>query len=173
MYSDQIDIARWTTAPLQITLTATLDTTPDVIFHALSDPEMMCQVFSWMDRVTVAPSATSGSQAVGALRTCILGNGLVLEEEIVGWQPPQGYAYRGIDATHPFGMRGHISVLSFNSAECGCQLVWQQYFDHSNVPAMREQLEQSMEAAVDALLRRFGGRSLSPPGRRRNGGSGE
>ncbi len=164
MYSDQIDITPWTAAPLQITLTTILKASPDVVFHALSDPEMMCQVFSWMDSVTVASPVASGEQTVGVLRTCIMDNGLVLEEEIVDWQPPQGYAYRGIDATHPFGMRGHVSVLSFTPVECGCQFVWQQYFDHSNIPAMREQLKQSMEAAVETLLRRFGSRSLSPSG---------
>ena len=89
MYSAQIDITQWTAASLQIRLTATLSVGPDVVFHTLNDPEMMCQVFSWMDSVTVAPPAATGAQAVGALRTCILGNGLVLEEEIVDWQPPR------------------------------------------------------------------------------------
>jgi hypothetical protein len=159
MYHDQIDTTQWTTAPLQIALTANFKGSPNVVFHALSDPEMMCQVFSWVDRVTVVPPASSSVFAVGALRTCLMSNGLILEEEIVDWQPPLGYAYRGIDATHPFGMRGHVSVLSFTPAECGCQFIWRQYFEHSNVPAMREQMEQSMAAAIDVLLGRFGGPS--------------
>ncbi|MEM7345184.1 MAG: SRPBCC family protein [Chloroflexota bacterium] len=156
MYSDQLDITQWTTAPLQITVTTRLNTSSDVAFQALSDPEMMCQLFSWMDNVTVAPSVVGGPLAVGVLRTCILENGLVLEEEIVAWHPPQGYAYRGIDATHPFGMRGHVSAISFVSHEDGCQIVWQHYFDHPNVSAMREQLKQSMNVAIDTLIRRFG-----------------
>jgi uncharacterized protein YndB with AHSA1/START domain len=151
MYSNQIDISRWTVAPLQITLTAMINAAPDVVFQAFSDPEIMCQVFSWVDRVTVVPPAANGTQAVGALRTCMLSNGLVLEEEIVDWQPPHGYTYRGIDATHPFGMRGHVGALSFVSAKHGCQFRWQHYFDHSNVPAMREQMKQSMAAAVKAV----------------------
>ena len=101
--------------------------------------------------MTVVPPAANGAQAVGALRTCMLSNGLVLEEEIVDWQPPHGYTYRGIDATHPFGMRGHVGVLSSASARHGSRLVWQQYFDHSNVPAMREQMEQSMATAIEAM----------------------
>ena len=78
-------------------------------------------------------------------------NGLVLEEEIIDWQPPHGYAFRGIEATHPFGMRGHVGVLTFKPTEAGCELIWQHYFNHSNVPAMREQLEQSMKSAIKAL----------------------
>ena len=77
-----------------------------------------------------------------------MSNGLVLEEEIVDWQPPHGYASRGVDTTHPFGMRGHVAVLAVIPAKHGSQLVWQQYFEHSNVPAMAEQMEQSMAAAI-------------------------
>ena len=126
----------------------------------------MCHLFLWMDSVTVAPPTAGRAQAVGMLRTCILSNGLVLEEEIVDWQPPHGYAYRGIDATHPFGLRVHLGVLSFapvsneTPTEQGCRFVWQQYFDHNNVPAMRKQLEQSMAAAISSLIRQFGGCSL-------------
>ena len=151
MYSDQIEISQWTSAPLQITLTAVIDAAPDVVFQAFSDPEMMCQVFSWVDGVTIMPPAANGAQAVGALRRCMLINGLVLEEEIVDWRPPYGYTYRGIDATHPFGMRGHVGVLSSAPAKHGSRLVWQQYFEHSNAPAMREQMEQSMAAAIKTV----------------------
>ncbi len=156
MYSEGLDITQWTIAPLQISLTATLDTSTDVAFHALSDPVMMCRVFPWMDSVVVDSSST-GPYGVGAVRTCALDNGLVIEEEIIGWQPPHGYAYRGFDETHPFGMLGHVGVLSFESAANGCELTWQQYFSHANIPAMREQLQQSMQAAMDRLVQRFGG----------------
>ena len=117
----------------------------------------MCEVFAWMERVAVAPHAAGEAVGEGAMRTCYLGNGLVLEEEIVDWQPPHGYVYRGIEATHPFGMRGHVGVLSFAPVARGCRLVWRQYFDHSNVPAMREQLAQSMTVAISSLISRFGG----------------
>ncbi len=157
MCSAQMDITQWTAAPLQITMTATLPTTADTLFHALSDPVVMCQVFSWMDKVTITSPKTGEVQAVGAIRRCVLENGLVLEEEIIEWRPPQCYAFRGIDATHPFGMRSHVGALSFTSIEGGCQMTWQHYFEHSNSSAMREQLERSMVAVVDALRRQFGG----------------
>ena len=134
MYCDLIDIRQWTAAPLRISSTVMINATPNVVFHILSDPAMMCQVFSWMERVTVTFSSTNRAQVTGALRTCVLGNGLVLEEEIVDWQPPQGYAFRGIDATHPFGMRGHVGVLSFASNGEGCCLVWQHQQGHVSCP---------------------------------------
>ncbi len=157
MYYDQINVSQWTAAPLQIALTSMINAAPDILFHALNNPAMMCQVFSWMKDVTVTSPNVGEVTSVGSIRTCILENGLVLEEEIIDWQPPQGYAFRGIDATHPFGMRGHVVVLSFTPVVGGCQMTWQHYFEHSNVPAMRKQLEQSMTAAVNALQRQFGG----------------
>ncbi|MEM7035199.1 MAG: SRPBCC family protein [Chloroflexota bacterium] len=161
MYNTQTEITQWTIAPLQITMNQTLNAPPEAIFQTLSDPEMMCNLFSWMDSVAIASPAASNTTTVGSLRTCILGNGLILEEEIIDWQPPYGYAFRGIDATHPFGMRGHVGVLSFTPTECGCLFTWQQYFDHSNVPVMRQHLTQNMEAAIDTLKQSFGSCSVS------------
>ncbi len=161
MYNSQLNVTQWTSAPLQITLAATIETEPSVLFQAFSNPETMCQIFTWMDRVTIAPPTTDQAQGVGAIRTCYLGNGLILEEEIVNWQPPYGYVFRGAEATHPFGMRGHVGVLSFNRQERGCHFLWLQYFEHNNVPAMREQLEQSMKAALNTLIHRFGGQLLT------------
>ena len=157
MYTAQFNITDWTSAPLQIGMTARFDVSPEIVFHALSDPEMMCRTFPWMERVSIDSSLAVDKGGVGTIRTCTLGNGLVLEEEIVDWQPPQGYAFRGFDETHPFGMRGHVGVLAFASVKHGTQLTWQQYFDHSNVVAMREQLAESMQSALTALVQRYGG----------------
>ena len=85
-------------------------------------------------------------EQLGAKRTCLMGNGMVLEEIIVGWQEPQMYAYAGLDNNHPFGMRQHLSVSSCAalSAE-STHLTWQHYFHHANAAAMCLQLDQGAQ----------------------------
>ena len=84
---------------------------------------------------------------------------MVLEEVIVGWQPPHMYAYAGLDETNPFGMQNHLSVMQYEPlAENQMRLRWQHYFDHANPAAMRDNLESSLEAAVQSLIANCGGK---------------
>ena len=96
-----IDVSQWTMAPLQLATTHLLDVEMGIIFQALSDPNHLCQLFPWMQQIEVDNTAAQTPNGLGAKRRCHFGNGLVLEETIVGWWPPNGYAYRSTDEAHP------------------------------------------------------------------------
>ncbi len=142
MATHAFDVAQHTSAPLRIVMEERLPISAETLFHALTDPHLMCRTFPWMSTVTVDGSG------VGAIRRCHFGNGLVLEEQFVAWWPARGYAFRGIEHNHPFGMRGHLGTIWCEPEPGGCQLTWKQYFDHSNPVAMLAKLEESMNAAI-------------------------
>ena len=147
---------RWSTAPLRIETVEQFQTEPLPLFISLTDPGEMCRTFGWMHKVTVDNAAATVPNGLGAIRRCHFGNGLVLEEEIVAWAAPSGFAYRGIDETHPFGMLGHLGIVQFVRKENGTELIWRQYFDHPNLEAMLTQLSANIEMVVDHLHMRFG-----------------
>lgn len=151
-------LREWTQAPMQIEKTAILNWPVDCVFNLLTDHTRWPRIFPWLESVTVDNSRAIVKNGLGARRICDMGNGMLLEEVIVGWQPTQMYAYAGLDETHPFGMRGHVSVLRFDAEENGrSRLSWQHYFDHANPAAMREHLDSSLNAAMESLIKNCGG----------------
>lgn len=156
-HKNSFDISRWTNAPLRLQATAWLKAAPEAVFHDLSDPLRMCHVFPWMDTVQVRSKTAEPSYGPGARRYCHFGNGMVLEEVIVSWEPPFRYAYKGVDETHPFGMLDHLGVIRCDAQDGGTLLTWQHYFDHHNVEAMSEQLGGSMKEAITGLAARYNG----------------
>ena len=167
------DITQWTSAPLRITTETVLETTPNHVFRAFSDPDQMCRLFPWMHKITVdfeanknplkGSSFVQGQSLNGRdtmIRRCYFGNGLVLEEEIVHWQAPHSYVYRGIDETHPFGMTGHAGSVHCQPHENGTWLSWKHYFQHSNPAAMSQQLMVNIDMALSSLIARYGGQQM-------------
>ncbi len=148
-------IQGWTSAPLRFEQEVVLQARPRAIFTILTDPEQMCTILAWMHNITVEDPHGGEQIGLGARRRCHFGNGMVLEELIVGWQPPLRYAYRGVDETHPFGMNGHLGIIECQPHDQGTHLIWRHYFDHSNLQAMRKQLAASMQMAIDSLLEQF------------------
>ena len=145
----------WTSAPLRLETATRFDAPPRSIFSSLTDPEQMCNVFSWMHDISVDNRAAAEPNGLGARRYCHFGNGMVLEEIIVGWEPPHRYAYRGVDETHPFGMIGHLGTIDCLPDREGTLLLWKHYFDHSNPVAMLHQLRASVQMALDSLVVQF------------------
>lgn len=159
---------RWTDAPLRVATEALINTDPEPLFRALSDPDQMCRLFPWMQHVSVEsikgsvrnrPLAGNGADPAGhqMIRRCHFGNGMVLEEAIVSWHPPHQLAYRGIDETHPFGMIGHVGIVLFTPDQIATRLNWQQFFHHSNPDAMCAQIGANMEMALETLIELYGG----------------
>jgi carbon monoxide dehydrogenase subunit G len=157
-FSEQIDVGNWTTAPLRLSLSAIFHAQPGTVFDALSNPKMMCRILPGIDRIVIESGSAAGTNGVGAVRTCTLDSGLILREEITHWQPPHRYAFRGLEEEHPLGMRDHLSVLALDSRREGTRLIWKQYFNHSNLPLVSAQLQQSMETTLAKLIMFYGGR---------------
>ena len=156
---EPFDLQRWTQAPLQLEKVVELHWPVESTFDLLSNHTRWPRIFPWLIQVSVDNSRAFIKDGLGARRICYLGNGMLLEEVIVGWQPPDMYAYAGLDESHPFGMRGHVGVIRCESlVEVGTLLRWQHYFNHANPAAMREQLNSSLEAAMRNLIITCGGR---------------
>ena len=156
------DLQQWTQAPMQLEKIAELNWPVTSVFELLSNHKRWPRIFPWLKQVTVDNSNALIKNGLGAVRVCDMGNGMLLEEVIVGWQPPHMYAYAGLDETHPFGMRHHVSVLRFDDVVDGrAKLSWQHYFDHANPAAMREHLDNSLDAAMQSLIQYCGGELIA------------
>ena len=154
----EFDAAHLTSAPLRLEKTARLNAPPDVVFEALSNHEKWPELFPWISTVRIDNSHAIIENGLGARRICNFGNNMTLEEIIVGWNPPESYAYAVLDATHPFGMIGHVGVVSCGSgAENTTELVWQHYFNHPNLAVMLQQLDGTMSLVIRNLIDRFNG----------------
>ena len=148
-------IQKWTSAPLRLEKVAWFPVEPVVVFARLTEPDQMCRIFSWMHDITTDNTNAVQPNGLGAKRRCHFGNGMMLEEVIVGWEPPTRYAYRGVDETHPIGMLGHLGIIECQPRESGTILVWKHYFDHSNPAAMLQQLSASIQMGIDSMHESF------------------
>jgi hypothetical protein len=149
------EVTCWTTAPLRLEQVVWLPAAPTAVFTLLSNHEELPRLFAWVHRVIVDNTHAIVEGGLGARRICLFGGDMILEELIVGWDPPQLYAYAGVDATHPFGMTGHVGVIRCeDGAADGTLLRWQHYFDHPHLSAMQTQLDGSLRAVMRNLLAR-------------------
>ena len=151
----------FTNAPLRLAKSVQLHAPQDTVFALVADHERVPELFPWVQCVTVDNSRARIRGGLGARRACNFGNGLVLEEVIVGWEPSRMYAYAGVEETHPFGMKGHVGLVTCEQQSDGQSiLTWRHYFDHPNPQAMQEKMECSFKQAVQSLIKRFGGKLL-------------
>ncbi|MDX1523713.1 MAG: SRPBCC family protein [Anaerolineae bacterium] len=156
-----LNITTLTLAPLRLVKSVWLRASQDKVFSVVADHQQLTELLPWVDSVTIDSSAAEVEGGIGTKRTCNFGNGLVLEEEIVGWNPPRMYAYQGVEATHPFGMKGHVAVVICEAqADHTMTLTWQHYFDHANPAAMQERMDDGMTCVMQRLIKRFGGKLL-------------
>jgi hypothetical protein len=157
----EFDVTQLTAAPLRLEKAARLKAPQAVIFEVLSNHEQWPGLFPWINGVSIDNSQAIVENGLGARRVCNFGNNMVLEEVIVGWNPPGSYAYAVLDDTHPFGMTGHVVVVRCDVVDGDTtKLAWQHFFDHPNLAAMLQQLDATMSLATKSLLDRFGGQPI-------------
>ena len=157
--NDPFDLTRWTTASQQLEKVVYLAWAAEALFELMTNHRRWPQIFPWLAQVTVDNSLALVPDGLGSRRVCHFGNGMVLEEVIVGWLPPQMYAYASLDENHPFGMREHLSLVWCESqTDEFTRLRWQHYFHHANPAAMCQQLDESVSAACHNLIQWCGGR---------------
>ena len=163
LQAGQFDAAQLTSAPLRLEKTAKLYAPQAVTFEALSNHEKWPELFPWISAVRIDNSQAVIPNGLGARRICNFGNNMTLEEIIVGWHPPESYAYAVLDETHPFGMTGHVGVVSCRPGEADTtDLAWQHYYNHPNLDVMLQQLDGTMSMVITHLVDRFGGESTGP-----------
>ncbi|MFC1975699.1 SRPBCC family protein [Chloroflexota bacterium] len=156
-----LGITNFTTAPLRLVQSVWLKVSQEKIFFIVSNPQEWSRLFPWVQSVTVDSRQAEVEGGVGARRCCNFGNGMVLEETIVAWNPPHMYAYSCQDETNPFGLKDHLGLVTCQAdAEAGTILTWRQYFAHPNPQAMVEKMDGSLSMAILKLINRFNGRLL-------------
>ncbi|MEM7537605.1 MAG: hypothetical protein AAF639_35875 [Chloroflexota bacterium] len=168
-------IHSWTPAPLQLEKVVRLDWPMVCVFDLVANHKIWPKIFPWLQDVVVDNTHAIVKNGLGARRRCNFGNGMILEEVIIGWHPPQMYAYASLDDNHPFGMTSHVGVLSCGNAllddveqnasgdvgSTQTTLTWRHYFHHLNPAAMQTQLNQSLDAAIQGLIGCCGGKVQS------------
>ncbi len=112
-------------SPLRIHERYRIKASPQQVFGVLGDLEGITRFFPLIHHATVdAPADCIGE---GSLRVCsVRGMGQV-NEHIVWWNPPQGYAYRATGAMVP--LRDHVGLIRLTHNSDGSTTVsWQQFF---------------------------------------------
>jgi hypothetical protein len=163
-----LNITRFTQAPLRLVQSVWLKASQEKVFSIVSNHNELEKLFPWIQSVSVDSSQADVEGGVGVRRCCNFGNGLVLEETIVGWNPPYMYAYACQDETNPFGLKGHLGLVTCQAdaedgtilPEDGTILTWRQYFGHPNPQAMVEKMDGSLSIAIQKLMNRFSGKLL-------------
>lgn len=157
----QFEVTQLTSAQLQLEKMARLRAPQSVVFETLSNHQQWPRLFPWVHTVSIDNSQAIVPNGLGARRICHFGNNLVLEEIIVGWHPPQAYAYAGLEESHPFGMQDHVAAIICQSEDDHTTtLTWQHYFEHGNLAAMLQQLDGTMTAVIQNLIDFFGGQPI-------------
>ena len=95
----------------------------------------------------------------GLIRVCDFGHGMIVEEQILLWQPPTRFAYAML-TPNPFGIRHHYATVTCQPYKAGTQLRWQHYFEHDDLTAMLSMLNKMFEAFFIRLFGQFEGHML-------------
>ncbi|NMM29234.1 MAG: SRPBCC family protein [Glaciimonas sp.] len=112
--------------PLRINAHYSVGAKPEQLFSVLGDLEGITRFFPMIHHATVEHTADCAGE--GSLRVCsIRGMGKV-NEEIVWWSEPNGYAYRANGLLVP--LRDHLGVILISDdGSGGAILEWRQYFN--------------------------------------------
>ncbi len=84
---------------------------------------------------------------------------MILQEQIMLWQPPAMYAYSAV-APNPFGVWHHYAIVTCKAHKSGTQLRWQHHFEHDDLAAMLSMLNQMFDQIFARLFAQFGGHRL-------------
>ncbi|MCI0354538.1 MAG: hypothetical protein L0099_05800 [Acidobacteria bacterium] len=83
--------------------------------------------------------------------------GMVLRE-IIRWEAPNlGYS-TSADPANDFGLMNDLALVTVVATPQGTMFTWEQYYDHSDLPAMRAGFDQGIADIGQRLVARFGGR---------------
>jgi hypothetical protein len=129
-----LNIMQYTKAPLRIELKSRYRASPQALFNVISDHHA---VANWIPLIrAVAMEHKSSDQCgVGSIRHCSLRGMGGIDETILWWNPPHGYAFR-VEAKSKLMMptRDHVSVMLIEpTADGGCELTWRHYFNWHGV----------------------------------------
>lgn len=118
-----------TQAPLQLELRSRFSVPPSALFTTVSDHHAV----NWVPlmRAVAMEHSSSGQCGVGSIRHCSLHGMGGIDETILWWDPPHGYAFRVVAKSKlMMPTRDHVSVMLIEpTADGGCELTWRHYFN--------------------------------------------
>lgn len=126
-------IERHTRAPLQLELKADFSVSPQLLFTTVSDHHAVANWLPLMKAVSMEHhfSNAGGECGVGSIRHCTLRGMGGLDETIVWWNPPHGYAFRvNAKSRMMLPTEDHVSVMLIEPGSAGGSiLTWRHYFN--------------------------------------------
>lgn len=128
----EFQIEKYTKAPLRLELKSSFSITPDLLFKIISDHNAVVNWVPLMKAVSMEHHQSSGDEcSVGSVRHCTLRGIGRIDETILWWNPPYGYAFR-VAAKSKMMMptEDHVSVMLIEaSADGESILTWRHYFN--------------------------------------------
>lgn len=144
-----------TSAPLRHRLRVELNAPVPEVWELVGTHERLPEYSAGIERVAV----TSGREA----RVCYfrpgdgVTNGMVLRE-LIRWEAPNvGYA-TSAEVPNDFGLTNDLGIVTVVAAPQGTTFTWEQYYDHSDLPAVRSSFDEGIADIGERLIQRFGGR---------------
>jgi len=123
----KLEVSKFTDAPKQIEKEQFIKAPIDKVWKIVADHQGMTQWMPMIKHVNLVKADAEGEWGEGCERHCQFGPDL-LQEKIVYWDAPNGYAYMISDMHLVKGHLGHIQLVSENG---GTRVKWTQYF-HPN-----------------------------------------
>lgn len=119
-----LNVSKFTHAPQQVQKTKLVDAAIEDVWQVVADHQGMTQWMPMIKHVDLVQANEAGEWGEGCERHCQFGSDL-LEEKIVYWDPPHGYAYM-IGDMHL--VKDHLAHIELKPTLNGTQVTWTQYF---------------------------------------------
>ncbi len=154
----------FTSAALATENTVLLNASPEVVWSYLTDYPKLPEYIPGVIAVEEDGANAEEPNGVGTRRRVTMaqpdGSTIVLDEEIVAFEPERVLGYSVIDG-NSLGIRNHLALVRLERDESGTRLSWSQYFSHDDLEMMRGAIGQAMDVVASNLVATFGGTDLS------------
>ena len=146
--------ATYTTAPLRHRFRLELHAPPSEVWRLVGDHARLPEYSAGIARVDVASDRTS--------RVCHFhaadNTGGIALREVIRWEEPNiGFA-TSAEAPNAFALGNDLSIVTIAPTPLGSLFVWEQHYDHPDLPAMRANFDAGIVDIGERLVARFGGR---------------
>lgn len=147
-----LNVKSFTNAPRQIKVTRMVHAPIESVWKVVADHQGMTQWMPMIKRVNLIKPDKEGTWGEGCERHCQFGTDL-LQEKIVHWDPPYGYAYSIADMHI---VKNHLGHIELTEKLDGTLVSWTQYFEPQGNPikkwmAKNIMLPQVMKKALKNL----------------------
>lgn len=114
-------------APLRIQVIAKFAASPQKVFAVVGDLEAITRFMPMIKHASVHHSLATGCVGKGSERVCSMPGMGEVNEKVVWWDSPSGYAYRASGSMVP--MRDHLGVFVLTSdTDGGTRVEWRHHF---------------------------------------------